>query len=228
LRVRRLHSWSLSYEEARRLQEKLRNRLSTEPLAPRARFIAGTDVSYEIHGDTFFAGVVVWDMEKRELIEEKGYVGHVTFPYIPGLLSFREAPVLLKAFQKIRSPVDVMIVDGQGIAHPRGLGIAAHISLLLDIPGAGCAKSRLIGEHAEVGGKRGNRADLLINGVRVGVALRTRDGVKPVFVSPGHRITVDAAANLVMKCTTKYRIPEPTRLAHHFVNRMRREAGKCP
>lgn len=223
MRVRRIHSWKISYEEARRLQEKLRDELIIEPLRPGARFIAGTDVSYEKHGDMFFAGVVVWDLKKGELIEEKGAVDKVTFPYIPGLLSFREAPVLLKACQKIRSPVDAVMVDGQGIAHPRGFGLAAHVSFLLDLPGVGCAKSRLIGEHDPVGSKRGDRADLLIAGLKAGVALCTRDNVKPVFVSPGHRMTVDAATRLVLECSTKYRLPEPTRLAHHFVNRLRRE-----
>jgi deoxyribonuclease V len=223
MKIRHIHSWDVSYEEARKLQESLRSKLVTAPPKKTPRFIAGADVSYEKHGDLFFAGVVVWDSENFSVVEERGFVAKVKFPYIPGLLSFREAPVLMEAFAKIKSAVDAVIVDGQGIAHPREFGLAAHVTYLLDVPGAGCAKTLLVGEHSDVGINRGSRADLLVNGKRLGVALRSKDKVKPVFVSPGHRMSVDAAADLVLKCSIKYRLPEPTRLAHHFVNKLRRD-----
>lgn len=222
MKIPRSHRWDVSYAEARAIQESLRGKLIFKAPAKATKFIAGTDVSYEKHGDLFFAGVVVWDIKSGEVVERKGSRGCVKFPYIPGLLSFREAPVLLDAFQKIESKIDVVICDGQGIAHPRGFGLAAHVSYLLDLPGVGAAKTRLIGEHEEVGRKRGERSDLLIEGKKVGVALRTKDNVKPVYVSPGHKMTIDAAAELVLRCCTKYRLPEPTRLAHIFVNSLRK------
>jgi len=194
-------------------------------LPKRLRFVAGADVSYEKHSDLFFAGAVVWDMKKLEVVEECGAVTRVNFPYIPGLLSFREAPSILEAFRKVTNRVDAVIVDGQGIAHPRGFGLASHICLLLDKPGAGCAKSLLVGKHGPVGMRKGDRTDLMYDGKRIGVALRTRDNVKPVFISPGHRLGVDETAELVLRCALKYRLPEPTRMAHNYVNKLRRDAG---
>ena len=223
MKILSLHSWDVSYSEARAIQESLRHKVKSGSLQKRLRFVAGADVSYEKHGDIFFAGVLVWDMKTGEVVEERGAVGRVTFPYIPGLLSFREAPVLLEAFRGVESRVDAVIVDGQGLAHPRGFGLASHICLLLNKSGAGCAKSLLVGEHDTVGSRKGDRAALMFDGCCVGTALRTRDGVKPVFVSPGHRLSVEAAAELVLRCSIKYRQPEPTRLAHGFVNRIRRE-----
>ena len=223
MKILTLHPWDVSYPEARAIQESLRSKVKSGALPKRLRFIAGADVSYEKHGDLFFAGVVVWDMKMLEAVEERGAVGRVSFPYIPGLLSFREAPILLEAFRAVTNRVDAVIVDGQGLAHPRGFGIAYHICLLLNKAGAGCAKSLLVGEHGAVGWRKGDRAALMFDGYCVGTALRTRDGIKPVFVSPGHLLSVDAATELVLHCSIKYRQPEPTRLAHCFVNRLRRE-----
>jgi deoxyribonuclease V len=225
MNIKNIHSWNVSYEKARGIQESLRQLLIEEPLRAGIHLVAGADVSYEKHGDLFFAGVVVWDMNDGTVVEECGAMGRVKFPYIPGLLSFREAPVLLKAFRKVKTDVEAVIVDGQGIAHPRGFGLAAHVSYLLDIPGVGCAKTRLVGNHREVGTQRGDFADLIFDGRKVGIALRTKDGVKPVFVSPGQRMDIKSAAALIIKCTKSYRLPEPIRLAHQFVNRLRREAN---
>jgi deoxyribonuclease V len=139
----------------------------------------------------------------------------VRFPYVPGLLSFREIPVLLPCFERLRTPPDLVIVDGQGIAHPRRLGLAAHLGLLLDLPSIGCAKSRLTGHPAgELAPERGARVPLVDRGETVGYALRTRAGTSPVFVSTGHRIGLDEAAAWVLACATRFRLPEPTRLAH--------------
>lgn len=216
-----VHDWEISCEEARRLQEELRSRLILTPPKKLIRYIGGADVSYEKHGDKFYAGIVVWDSEKGDVIERAFAVKRVKFPYVPGLLSFREAPALLEAFSKLRGLVDVLIIDGQGIAHPRRFGLAAHVSLLLDIAGIGCAKSKLAGEHEPVESRRGSRSDLILDGERVGAVLRTRDNVKPLYVSPGHRMNVDCAADIVLKCAVKYRLPEPTRLAHQYVNQLR-------
>lgn len=215
------HKWDISCEEARRLQEELRSRIILTPPKRRFRFIGGADVSYEKHGDKFHAGIVVWDMERKEVIDKASASKRVSFPYVPGLLSFREAPVLLDAFSKLRTSVDVLIVDGQGIAHPRRFGLAAHVSLLLDIPGVGCAKSKLVGEHEPVGANRGSRSDLILDGDCVGAVLRTRDNVKPLYISPGHKMSVDCAVEIVLNCAVKYRLPEPTRLAHQYVNQLR-------
>jgi len=225
MRVRSLHSWDVSYAEAVRMQEFLGKKIKPGPLPSRLRYVAGADVSYEKHGDTFFAGVVVWDLKRGKAVEEAGARGMVNFPYIPGLLSFREAPVLVKAFGKVSSRVDAVIVDGQGVAHPRRFGLASHICLLVDKPGAGCAKTRLVGEHEQPGENKGDRTDLIHHGERVGIVLRTRKGVKPVFVSTGHRLGADEAAELVLMCTGKYRLPEPVRMAHNYVNRLRRKGA---
>jgi deoxyribonuclease V len=220
-----LHSWSVTYREAAELQRELAERVILKDCLPRpVRLAAGVDVSYEKHGEKFFAGVVVLSLPEFEIVEEATACARVTFPYIPGLLSFRELPVVLDAFRSLRTVPDAVLVDGQGIAHPRRLGIASHLGLWLGLPTVGCAKSRLCGQHPEAGRKRGDMAPLLLNGERVGVVLRTRDGVKPLYISPGHLTDVPAAAKLVLACATRYRMPEPTRLAHHLTNRIRKEA----
>lgn len=215
------HKWEITCEEARRLQEELRERVILTPPKKRFRYIGGADVSYEKHGDKFYSGIVVWDMERREVIEKASATKRVNFPYVPGLLSFREAPAILDAFYELRSAVDVLIIDGQGIAHPRELGLASHVSLLLGIPGIGCAKTKLVGEHKPVGVKRGSHSALIFGGKCVGAVLRTQDNVKPLYVSPGHKMNVHRAVDIVLKCALTYRLPEPTRLAHQFVNQLR-------
>jgi deoxyribonuclease V len=221
-----LHDWSMDYREAVRLQKELAGRVVLADHLPRTiKTVAGVDVSYEKHGDQFFAGVVVLSFPDLRVVEEAGARDRVTFPYIPGLLSFRELPVLLEAFRHLKTVPDVILVDGQGIAHPRRLGIASHLGLWLDLPTVGCAKSRLCGEHPPAGPRRGDSAPLCIEGNPVGVVLTTRDGVKPLYISPGHKVDIPAAAELVLACGTRYRMPEPTRLAHLLTNRLRRQAS---
>jgi deoxyribonuclease V len=157
-------------------------------------------------------------------VEERWARGRSSFPYIPGLLSFRELPVLLSAVKKIRTPPDVILCDGQGIAHPRGLGIASHLGVVLDRPTIGCAKSRLVGSFGAVGEEKGSYASLEYGNFRVGAVLRTRAGTRPVFISPGFKVTYEEAIVIILNCVTKYRIPEPIRSAHLLVNRVRREA----
>lgn len=222
----RLHDWPQSGRDAVALQRALSGRVALGDRLPSPlRLVAGVDVSYEKHGDLFHAAVVVLSFPGLEPVEEASAVARVTFPYVPGLLSFRELPVVLEAFRQLRSVPGAILVDGQGIAHPRRLGIASHLGLWLDLPTIGCAKSRLCGEHPPPGRRKGDRVPLLLDGEPVGTVLTTRDGVKPLYVSPGHLIGIAGAAELVLACATRYRLPEPTRLAHLSTNRLRREAA---
>jgi deoxyribonuclease V len=212
----------MSYSRAALLQKALRERLILAPLANRPRFIAGADASYEKRSDLLYGAVVVFSLKPWRIVELATAQGQASFPYIPGMLSFREAPILLKAFKKLKATPDLVIFDSQGIAHPRGLGLAAHIGLFLNIPTIGCAKSRLVGTYREPGTRARCRTALTHNGARIGTVLRTREGVKPVFVSPGHLMDHQGSVKWVLKCCRGYRLPEPTRQAHILVNRFRR------
>jgi deoxyribonuclease V len=219
-----LHNWSMSYREAAELQRQLALEVVLRTELPKPlRTVAGVDVSYEKHGDLFFAAVVVLSFPDLEVIEEASSAGRVHFPYIPGLLSFRELPILLEAFRRLETAPGAILVDGQGIAHPRRLGIASHLGLWLDLPTVGCAKSRLCGTHAEPGRERGESVPLVLGEEEIGTVLRTRSGVRPLFISPGHKIDGPAAVDLVLACGRRTRMPEPTRLAHLLTNRLRRE-----
>jgi deoxyribonuclease V len=222
-----LHPWSLSCREAVRLQEQLRGRLVLDDRSfpRRLRTVAGADVSYSRGSDRFFAAVVVLAFPSLEILEEASAEDRSAFPYVPGLLSFREGPVVLKAFGQLRIRPDAVLFDGQGTAHPRGIGLASHLGLFLDLPAIGCAKTRLCGTHGEVGAGKGCRADLLLDGAVVGTALRTRDRVKPVYVSPGHRVGLEKAVEIILACCRGRRLPEPVRAAHQAVNRVRAAAG---
>jgi deoxyribonuclease V len=222
-----LHSWEVSCREAIALQQRLAARVRVENLlAEEIRTVAGVDVSYQRHGDLFFAAVVVLRLADWTLVEEATAGRRVSFPYVPGLLSFRELPVVLEAFRRLKTVPDAVLVDGQGIAHQRRLGLASHLGLWLDLPTVGCAKSRLCGKHDSPGRNRGDRAPLLLDGDEVGTVLTTRQNVKPLFVSPGHKVDVATAAELALRCAIRYRMPEPTRLAHHLANRCRRESAE--
>jgi deoxyribonuclease V len=218
-----LHRWDVTYREAAAIQEELRSRLilRDDGILTPIRTVAGADISYDRGSDLFFAAVVLMDFPALSLLEEASFSARVSFPYIPGLLSFREGPPLLAAFTKLRQAPDVVFFDGQGIAHPRGIGLAAHLGLILDLPSIGCAKSRLIGVHDKVGEKRGSQAPLVCRGREVGAVVRTRERVRPVFISQGHRIGLPRAVKLVLSCCRGYRLPEPIRQAHLTVNRLR-------
>lgn len=218
-----LHRWSLTPREAIRLQERLAGRVRVERLRRRVRIVAGADMAFSSDGERCLAGVVVCDLEADSVLEEQLTWRPVRFPYVPGLLSFREAPAVLAAVRKLKAVPDLFIFDAHGLAHPRRLGLASHVGLLMDAPSVGCAKSLLCGKHDEPGGARGNSAPLVHKGETVGAVLRTRVGVKPVFVSVGHKVTLDNAVGVVMRCATRYRLPEPTRLAHNLVTRHRRD-----
>lgn len=217
------HRWDISPKEGIELQKRLIKQIKLAPLKRLPKTIAGADVSYDKGSNILFAGIVVLSFPDMEIIDEVSAVGEVNFPYIPGLLSFREGPVLVEAFRKLETAPDLIIFDGQGIAHPRGLGIASHMGLILNIPSIGCAKTKLCGDYGEPGREKGSCSPLLMKGNEIGTVLRTKSGVKPLFVSPGHLVDIRGSLNLVLTCSKKYRLPEPTRQAHLFVNRVRRE-----
>ena len=221
MKYRRLHGWDVTYHEAVAVQQELRSRIRLRPLKKRIRTVAGVDVSYRRGDKRAVAAIVLLSFPETEVLSETVASADLSFPYIPGLLSFREAPAVLEAFAKLPDPPDAIIFDGHGLAHPRRFGLASHVGLLLDTPSIGCAKKKLVGEYREPGRKRGSRTRLVIDREPVGAVVRTRDGVKPVFVSPGHLSDIESAVGLVLQCCTRYRLPDPTRLAHHAVTRAR-------
>jgi deoxyribonuclease V len=215
MRVKKLHKWDLTIEEARAVQERLSRRVVLEPLQLGAvRHVAGADIAVCKQPDRLVAAVVVLTFPGLEVTEIRTAARRPPFPYVPGYLSFREIPVLIDCFSQITTPVDAVLCDGQGIAHPRRFGLASHLGLVLDVPTVGCAKSRLTGEHGEVGVHRGDFARLTVAGRQIGSVLTTRDHVKPVYVSPGFRADFPSSRRITMACLTRYRLPEPTRLAH--------------
>jgi len=223
MKIKQLHSWRVDYKKAIQIQENLRELLTFEKYTGKIQTIAGADVSYDKHSDRFYAGVVVFKLNKHlEMIEEATVAGKARFPYIPGLLSFREAPILLRAFRKLKNNPDIVLFDGQGIAHPRHFGLASHMGLILDKPSIGCAKSRLVGEYGSVENTAGAYSKLIYENKIVGVVLRTKKNTKPIFISPGHRTNLTFAIRIVLKTCCGYRIPEPTRQAHLLVNKLRR------
>ncbi|MHA2641261.1 MAG: deoxyribonuclease V [bacterium JZ-2024 1] len=214
------HPWDVTPAEARHIQEHLRHYVIFKPLdLGSVRVICGLDQSYHPGSrDRVFAVAVALRFPDLSPIEHSVVEDTVTFPYIPGLLSFREAPSLLKALQQLKTSPDVLIVDAQGYAHPRRFGAACHIGVLTSIPTIACAKSRLIGTSRDPGMSRGSCSPLVDGGETVGAVLRTRDNVAPVYVSVGHLVDLPSAVNLVLAVTPRYRIPEPLRMAHLFSN----------
>ncbi len=208
-----LHPWDLEYGAARSLQEDLADQVRFQPLSDDLNLVAGADVAYSRKLKKCFASVVVMTYPDLEEIEQSNVNAPSSFPYIPGLLSFREGAVVLKAFREIENVPDAVIFDGQGFAHPRRLGLACHLGLWLGLPSVGCAKSRLIGENADPGIEKGQWTDLMDGDEKLGEVVRTRTDVKPVFVSPGHLVDFKSARRLVLDCCTRYRLPEPTRQA---------------
>ncbi|MFQ5801862.1 MAG: deoxyribonuclease V [Candidatus Methylomirabilales bacterium] len=226
MNVRRLHRWDVPPAEATRIQRVLRRRLGVKDYRGAIDTVAGVDVSYDKGSSTVYAGVIVIHLKDRRILETATAVSQAAFPYIPGLLSFREAPAGLKAFKRLRHRPDCLLCDGQGIAHPRRFGLACHLGLLLDLPSIGCAKSLLVGRYCEPAQHRGSSQILYDKGEQVGIILRTRDGVEPVYVSPGYRMSFDRARKVVLRANGGYRLPEPTRQAHHLVNALRRDANR--
>ena len=220
-----LHDWEIKPREAVELQKRLRERVRVEPYAGKPfETVAGADISFNKFSPVIYTGIVVLRLPSLEVLEEVGVVGETGFPYVPGLLSFREAPSVLEAWSKLKTEPDAVMFDGQGIAHPRRIGIASHVGLFLNRPTLGCAKSILVGRHADVDEERGSRQPLIDpkNGETVGAALRTKTRVQPIYVSPGHLIDLAGAIELTLRSDGGYRQPEPTRRAHLLVNALRR------
>jgi len=214
--------WKLTPREAIELQESLREHVELQDRFAEIGFVAGADIAFDPATETAFAGVIVYRFPDLEEVERCMARRRLHFPYIPGLLSFRESPVLLAAFAKLRIEPDLILIDGQGLAHPRRFGIACHIGILFDKPTIGCAKSRLVGEHRDPGSTAGSTTPLMLDGERIGVVLRTRHGVRPIYVSTGHRVSLESAVKMVSQCADGFRIPKPTREADRYVRGLRR------
>jgi len=215
-----LHSWNVSVEEAIQIQETLKDRIILKTTFSKVRTIGGGDVAYSKDGNLLFGAIVVLSFPDMEILDTATADGNVPFPYIPSLLSFREGPILTKTFQRLRLKPDMMIYDGQGIAHPRGMGLASHMGLWLDLPSIGCAKTPLLHKFISPDPSRGSSEWIRREGKKVGAVLRTKDGVKPLFVSPGHQIDLSTSNKLILESCRGFRIPEPLRKAHQLAERL--------
>jgi deoxyribonuclease V len=220
--------WDVTPARARAAQEALARRVVIRPLAGPPRLVAGADTSYDLGSNRVAGAVVVWDTALGEVVETATAVVDTPFPYVPGLLTFREAPALMPAFARLSSAPDLLVLNGHGIAHPRRLGLAAHMGVLFDLPAAGVAQNRLVGTHGPVGEHRGDWTPLTLDGAVVGAVVRTRPRVKPVFVSAGHRIDLAGAIRFVLDNTFGFKLPEVIRQAHALCNRVRRELTATP
>jgi len=221
MKIKSLHNWNLAYSEAIALQKKLACRVKSQRIRVKPKTIAGLDCAFSKDGKIIIAAVLVLRYDDFEVIETVHATRKVTFPYIPGLLSFREAPVCIAAARKLKNPPDLFMIDGQGIAHPRRLGLAAHLGLFFDRPTIGCAKSRLTGQFDELSLEKGASSLLKDDDEIIGAVVRTRTNVKPVFVSVGNKCQLEEAVEITLACAIKYRLPEPTRLAHQLVSRLK-------
>lgn len=225
MKIHRFHTWDLTPKEAVQVQERLRAKVIPRGRVPQPKLVVGADAAFDLEGRRVCAAVVVLAFPFLEPVETVVHQERISFPYIPGLLSFREAPVLLHAFEKVRHNPDVVFIDGHGLSHPRAAGIACHIGICLNKPTIGCAKSLLIGRHRLPSLSRGSHTPLYDASDRViGSVVRTRDRVNPVFVSVGHRIGLAQAVQLTLACGKGYRIPEPMRQADRWAEQAKREA----
>jgi len=213
MKIKRQHHWPTTVEEAIAIQNQLQPEVITEDQLPEVRYVAGVDMGFEEDYAISRAAVVVLSFPDLQLVEQAIARRPTTFPYIPGFLSFREVPAVMDALEKVSTTPDLILCDGQGIAHPRRFGLACHLGVLIDIPTIGVAKSLLIGKYDELPPEKGSWQPLRYKGETVGVVLRSRTGVKPLYVSSGHRISLPTAIDYVLRCTPKYRLPETTRLA---------------
>ena len=219
IKLKYSHPWNISASEARDIQLKLKEKVITQDRLPKnLRYVSGVDVGFENNGTITRAAVATLSFPQLQLHEYAIARRETRFPYIPGFLSFREIPAVLDALGGLKQLPELLLCDGQGLAHPRRLGIACHLGLLTDIPSIGVAKTRLLGEHGPVPEEKGGYARLMDKGEEIGVVLRTRTGVKPVYVSVGHKISLPTAIDIVMQCVTKYRLPETTRWADRIAS----------
>jgi len=214
MKIYQPHAWPVTVEEAIAIQEKLRGEVITEDkFKEPVQYVAGVDMGFEADGTISRAAVAVLSFPDLQVIETSLARRPTSFPYIPGFLSFREIPAVLDALEKIETIPDIILCDGQGIAHPRRLGIASHLGVIIDMPTIGVAKSLLIGKHEDLPETKGSLQALIHRGETIGAVLRTRTGVKPLYISSGHRVSLSTAIDYVLRCTPKYRLPETTRIA---------------
>jgi deoxyribonuclease V len=218
MEIEQRHDWDLTTEAAIALQQRLRSEIITTDQLGEVQLVAGVDVGFEDAGNTTRAAVVVLHFPELQLCEQAVARRPTTFPYVPGLLSFREVPAVLAALEKLKTSPDLLLCDGQGTAHPRHFGIACHIGLLTNLPAIGVGKSLLVGKHEEVPDQKGAWKPLQYKGETIGAVVRTRPGTKPLYISPGHRVSLETAITYTLKCTTKYRLPETTRFAHKLAS----------
>ena len=237
MQIKKLHNWNLPYSEAIVLQKSLSEKVQLVELKDKPQTIAGIDCALSRDKQRIIAVAIVLELQTPqkslwgsaeypifEVIETANAIGKLTFPYIPGLLSFRESPVCITAVEKLKTEPDAFLIDGQGVAHPRRLGLASHLGLFFDKPTIGCAKSRLTGTYEEPASEKGKSSPLKDGDETIGAVVRTRTNVKPIFVSVGNKCLLEDAIKITLACTTKYRIPEPTRLAHQLVSKLRLKA----
>jgi deoxyribonuclease V len=216
-----ISQWPASAEEAIAIQNQLRNQVITNDRLGQVKLVAGVDVGFENGGEVTRAAVVILTFPELTLIEQAVAKSPTRFPYIPGLLSFREIPALLMALEKIQQVPDLILCDGQGIAHPRRLGIASHLGILINIPTIGVGKSLLVGKYQAPAEERGSWSPLTHYKETIGAVLRTRKGFNPLFISPGHLVSLETSIEYVLRCSPKYRLPETTRMAHHIASNMK-------
>ncbi|MFN0108427.1 MAG: deoxyribonuclease V [Blastocatellia bacterium] len=220
-----LTEWNLTPKEAVAAQKEWRSLVRIQPPDLEINTIAGADISFNKFSEVIYSGIVVLNLPDLRIVETASVRSTAKFPYVPGLLSFRETPSFLECWEKLKTKPDALMLDGQGLAHPRRFGIACHIGLILDLPTLGCAKSILVGRHGELDLEAGSHVPLIDKDEIVGVALRTKQKVNPVYISAGHLMDLNSAVDLAMKSVTKCRQPEPTRQAHLLVNQLRRKDG---
>lgn len=218
MKLQHTHPWDVTPREAIAIQQQLRQQVRLEDCLGEVCRVAGVDVGFEQHNTITRAAVAVLSFPGLELLEHAIVRQPTRFPYVPGLLSFREAPAVLQALEKLQRLPDLLLCDGQGIAHPRRLGIASHLGVLTGIPSIGVAKTRLVGSHDEVPDERGSWVPLYDKGETIGAVLRSRSGVRPLYISPGHCVTLETALHYVMACLTRFRLPETTRWAHRLAS----------
>jgi deoxyribonuclease V len=213
--------WPDNIEQARKIQVSLAAKVRCTPLRKKPKLIAGVDAAFS--ENQIFAAACLFAFPELALLDEVGVVSSISFPYIPGYLSFREGEAIIRALRLLKAKPDLILIDGQGIAHPRRMGIASHIGVLLDQPTIGCAKSRLVGEFEEPDWKRGAHSPLLFQEKIVGMVVRTRDNVRPLFISPGHKVSLKNAMEIILQTTRGFRIPEPLRRADFLSKRVKRD-----
>lgn len=217
------HLWNVTPKEAIKIQSGLAKLIVLEKGFDEIKRVAGVDTSYHLARKTVYSGVIIYSFPDLKVLEERYATKKIEFAYIPGLLTFREGPAVLAAFEKVKKTPDLIIFDGQGIAHPRRLGLATHLGIILNRPSLGCAKSRLVGTYEEPPNEVGAYSWLRVNGEAVGAVVRTKKDVKPIFVSPGFKIDLITSIEIALRCTRGYRVPEPTRSAHIFIERIKRK-----